>query len=83
MVVRICLLVLLAVAMATGCTSPGEVTEDHQAELAELGDAVLVRAIDVPAPRVSLSPIFVRGNEVVPSMPFPGRLFRPPRVAFA
>ena len=82
MFVRICLLVLLALAMATGSASAAEVTDD-QAELAELGieDAVLVRVVEPEAPRALLAPLLVRGSDVEPPVLFPGRVFRPPRAS--
>ena len=85
MVVRICLLVLLAVAITTGCAAPGDVIDDRQAELAELeiGDAVLARVIELEAPRAFPAPPLVRVTEAEPAAPSLGRVFRPPRVAFA
>jgi hypothetical protein len=87
MIVRICLLVLLAVAVATGCATPGDlgdVTSDRQAQLAELGveDAVIARVIEVPRPLASMLPALVRGTELEPPAPLAGRVFRPPRLAF-
>lgn len=85
MLVRISLLVLLAVVLTTGRATAGDVVDDRQAELAELemSDAVLVRVIELAAPPASPAPIFVRGTEVEPCAPVVGRVFRPPRVAFA
>ena len=85
MFLRLCLLVLLAVALATGRAEAGAAPDDLQAELAELGveDAVLVRMVELEAPRVSPAPLLVHGTEVELASPPPGRVFRPPRAAFA
>lgn len=86
MLARICLLVLLAVALATGRgTRVGEVPDDLVAELAELGaeDAVLVRVVELAAPVASPAPALVHGTEVDHPSPPAGRVFRPPRGAFA
>ena len=85
MLVRICLLVVLAVAMATGCATTGDVTDDAQAELAELGveEAVLARAVELVTPPASPVAPLVRTTELEPPIRFVGGVFRPPRVAFA
>lgn len=85
MFARICLLVLLVVAMATqGTALAGADAGDQQAERAELGieEAVLVLGIELAAPAASPAPPLVTGTEVVHASPPSGRVFRPPRVAF-
>ena len=82
MLVRLCLLVLLAVALATGCTAAVDGT-DLQAEVVEIGteDAVVTRTPEPQGPVVSPAPALVRGTEALHASPAPARVFRPPRVA--
>ena len=82
MLVRICLLVMLAVALATGCTAAGDGLSNLQAEVVELGaeDAMEATAAELSAPVVSPAPPLVRGTEGVHTSPVSARVFRPPRV---
>ena len=83
MLVRISLLVLLAVALATGCTAAADGMGTLQAEVVELGaeEAVVARTADLSAPVVAPVPPLVRGTEVEHASPVSGGVFRPPRVA--
>lgn len=83
MVVRICLLVLLAVAVATGCVAPADGPNDRQAELVEIGveEAVVARTAELLRPVRTPVPLLERGTEVEYPSPSAARVFRPPRVA--
>ena len=83
MLVRICLLVLLAMALVAGCTATADGVH-LQAEVVEIGaeEALVTRPSEPPAPVVSPVPALVRGTEVEHPSPVAARVFRPPRVAF-
>ena len=84
MIVRIVLLIVLAVATATGRGGPSDVlSADLIAEVeGEPLDALCVELVRVPAPTFQVIPLVLHGTEVEHPSPELARVFRPPRASF-
>ncbi len=87
--VRLVLLIVLAVATATGRGGPADVvTADSIGALAEVADgepmdALGVELVQVTVPSFQLIPLVLHGTEVEHPSPEAARVFRPPRASFA